>query len=161
MPLTKACPRCCSVVNVMKLACPCGHIFTIRQKRPVITRKSKRLAMKQKRGLELESDTRVRQQNDRVARTQKRALESHDEAFHQKLAYTAKKRSFETHGEALSRKEHDRTYRAKKRAFETDSEILTRKEQNRACTAKKRSLETDSVWHEKSSIEHVKLKRGP
>ena len=38
--LTKGCSQCCSVINVRKLKCPCGHSFVTKCSKPVLTMSS-------------------------------------------------------------------------------------------------------------------------
>ena len=46
MPLKKVCVHCSASVNVRKSACACGHVFASKKSSPLVTMKSKRVAMK-------------------------------------------------------------------------------------------------------------------
>ena len=121
MPPVKQCPKCGLMVPIKKSVCVCGHSF---KTKPLVysTRKSKRIAMQQKRALQSADEIFSRQEQDR--------------------ACIAKKRASETMAETLQRQEQDCSCRAKKRASETTAETLQRQEQDRACKVRKRGLET-------------------
>ena len=138
MPLTKVCPQCCAIANMSKSACECGHFFTLKGKAPVVTMKSKRTAMRDKRVLESKDETLLRQKRDSIRHAQRQALETEQESVQRKQqnrGCKAKTRALESQHDALKRKNCDRKYKAAKRALETQDEVKTR-------TAKKRTLET-------------------
>ena len=102
----KQCPECGSKIAIKKSVCVCGHSF--KRKPPVYTtRKSKRVAIQQKRALETEKQSLQRKQADRVYQSNKRAMETHDETLYrleQKRVYIADKRASETSAENLCRR---------------------------------------------------------
>ena len=101
MPLTKVCPQCIAAVNVRRLACECGHFFASKRRAPVVTMKSKRIAIGSKRKLESADETLLRQRKDSIRHAQARALESRVDTLRQLKCdrmRTATKRDLETQG---------------------------------------------------------------
>ena len=76
MPVTRQCPNCGCAVNIRKLVCQCGHIFS--RKRPQYNRGRKlhRDSVAMKRALETseQTDNCRKVERDRAARI--RALET-------------------------------------------------------------------------------------
>jgi len=100
-------------------------LFLLKQKKSVsATRKSKRVAMRQKRKLESANETLLRQMKDSIRKAQKRGLETEEQALQRKKidrAYQSTKRALET-TETFHTQEQYRTHKAKKKVSETPAE---------------------------------------
>ena len=133
MPLKKVCVHCSASVNVRKSACACGHVFASKKSSPLVTMKSKRVAMDSRRSLESEDEIATRKSKDSLRKAKKRAS---GEFLQSDRTRAAKKRALETQDVTLHRQESDRARTAEKRASETLDMTL---ESDRARTAEKRA----------------------
>ena len=74
--LTKTCPKCNENIHVRKSVCDCGHYFVLKRKAfSKTTRKSVRIAMRQKRTVETTDEKVYRQEQNRTNMARMRAVE--------------------------------------------------------------------------------------
>ena len=143
---TKNCPECSRDVNVRKLFCDCGHVFTLRRTKRVGI-KSWKSEMQALRAMEMVCDVSNRRINDKNRVAAKRANETErrdraDRRMSNKKSMMAK-RAEETEQQKAVRRNIDK---ANKRAKESDSTKEVHKIRNKKAMASKRassvSLET-------------------
>ena len=72
MRLRKVCPQCLTVIHVRRLACECGHAFTLKREARITASSP----AKRKRALESLEDTLRRQENNRTCMASMRASET-------------------------------------------------------------------------------------
>ena len=68
MPPTKVCVHCSASVHIRKTACVCGHVFASKKSSPLVTMKSKRVAMDERRALESEVEIAARKSKETCLR---------------------------------------------------------------------------------------------